>query len=218
MGAAGHHNKSVSAHYQRHYSLGLIPTEQNDWIRIVSPRLHKPCPFLKKNLYTIYPVRPLACILFPEYLVSEGRFEAEAEKAPFRDFLCLKRPIPLSPERAAIMQRLKTMWEPEVLISSYYLFNASPCYIDFSNLTKELAQAAGTLRDAEVLESSEPRATISNQVMENFLQKHIAGCHKFDGVSAEINRLNNLFLSFNNPASKWTRLKAWPLIFAVDHC
>lgn len=191
MGAALHHNESVSAHYRRHYTLGLIPTEQDDWIRIVSPRLTKPCPFLQNDLCQIYPVRPLACILFPEYLVGEGRFEKEAGKEPFRDFLCLHSPFRLSPERTAIMRRLKTMWEREALISSYYLFKASPCYIDFSNLTKELAQAAGTLRAAEAQKSPEPPAAIPNRVMENFLQEHLAGCPTFAGVSDKISSLNN---------------------------
>jgi hypothetical protein len=45
MGAAMHHDESVIAMYQRHYTLGLFPNEPNDWIRQVSLRLKKPCPF-----------------------------------------------------------------------------------------------------------------------------------------------------------------------------
>ena len=191
MGAAMHHDESVVAMYQRHYTLGLFPNEQNDWIKQVSLRLKKPCPFLKNDQCTSYQVRPLACVLFPEYLVSEGRFQAEAGKELFRAALCLQSPILLSPQRAEVLKRLKKMWERETLISSFYLFNHSHCHIDFSNLTKELLQAAGTLRDAAPTETSATRAAIPNRVLEHFLQEHSAGCQTFEGLSAKLNRLDN---------------------------
>ena len=191
VGAAMHQDVPVSAHYQRNYSLGLFADEWNDWIRRVSLRLKKPCPFLENDLCSIYPVRPLACILFPEYLVHEGRFEVEARQEHFRDFLCLQSPIPLSPKRAEIMAKLKKMWEGERRISSFYLYKHSHCSIDFSNLTNELLQAERTLREAESEERPEPRGTIPNHVMERFFQERIAGCPPFDGVGAKINRLDN---------------------------
>jgi Fe-S-cluster containining protein len=191
VGAAIHQDGSVSANYQRNYSLGLFADERNDWIRRVALRLKKPCPFLENDRCRIYPVRPLACVLFPEYLVCEGRFEVEARKEHFRDFLCMQSTILLSPKRAEVVARLKKMWERETLISSFYLFNHSHCYIDFSNLTQELLQADKTLREAESKERPDPRGTIPNQVMEHFFQERIAECQPFDGVSAKINRLNN---------------------------
>jgi Fe-S-cluster containining protein len=191
VGAAGYQDGSVSANYQRHYALGLLAHERYDWIRKVSLRLKKPCPFLENDRCRIYPVRPLPCVLFPEYLVGEGRFEAEAGKEHFRDFLCLHSPILLSPQRAAVVGRLKKMWQRETLISNFYLFNHSHCYIDFSNLTQELVQADKTLRDTESQERPEPRDTIPNQVMEHFFQERLAQCQPFDGVSAKISRLNS---------------------------
>ena len=191
VGAAGYQDGSVSANYQRHYALGLVAHELYDWIRKVSLRLKKPCPFLENDRCRIYPVRPLPCVLFPEYLVGEGRFEAEAGKEHFRDFLCLHSPILLSPQRAAVVGRLKKMWQRETLISNFYLFNHSHCYIDFSNLTQELVQADKTLRDTESQERPEPRDTIPNQVMEHFFQERLAQCQPFDGVSAKISRLNS---------------------------
>ena len=110
---------------------------------------------------------------------------------PLMDFLCLQSTIMLSPKRAEVVGRLKKMWERETLISSFYLFNHSYCYIDFSNLTKELLQADRTFRDAESIETPEPQGTIPNQVMEHFLQERSAGCPTFDGVSDRINRLDN---------------------------
>ena len=189
--AAMHQDGSVSANYQRNYSLGLFADERNDWIRKVSLRLKKPCPFLENDLCSIYPVRPLACVLFPEYLVCEGKFQVEARKKHFRDFLCMQSPILLSPKRAEILARLKKMWQRETLISSFYLFNHSQCYIDYSNLTKELLLADKTLNDTESKGRPEPRATIPNQVMEHFFQTRMAQCQPFDGVRTKISRLNN---------------------------
>ena len=191
VGAAMHQEGSVSANYQRNYSLGLFANEWNAWIRKVSLRLKKPCPFLENDLCSIYPVRPLPCVLFPEYLVYEGRFEVEARKEHFRDFLCMQSTILLSPKRAEVVARLEKLWERETLISSFYLFNHSHCYIDFSNLTQELLQADKTLREAESKERPDPRGTILNQVMEHFFQERIAECQPFDGISAKISRLDN---------------------------
>ena len=100
--------------------MGLLSNEREDWIRTVTLRLKKPCPFLENDRCSIYPVRPLPCILFPEYLVNEGTFEANARQDHFKDYLCFQRPIPLSPERATVMTQLKAMWRRESLISSFF--------------------------------------------------------------------------------------------------
>jgi Fe-S-cluster containining protein len=191
LGAALHRGESVSQHYHGHYSLGLLSTERDDWIRMVSLRLKKPCPFLENDLCSIYPVRPLPCILFPEYLVQAGTLAENAGKDHFRDYLCLQRPLLLSPKRARVIAKLRMMWERERLISSFYLFNHAPCHLDFSNLTKELLQAASSLKGAESEERAEPRRSIPNQVLEHFFLERIARCHPFAGVSEKINHLNN---------------------------
>ena len=190
MGAALHRDEPVSAMYRRHYTLGLLPQEPHDWIRTVCLRLIKPCPFLEDDRCSIYPVRPLACILFPEYLVSEGRFEAEAGKDHFQDFLCLHSTIHLSPGRAELMGRLKWMWEREMLLSSFFLFTHSRSYVDFSNCTEELLRAMWALRDADSTETHDLRDTIPNRVMEQFLQERMAGCPTLGGVAAKIDSLD----------------------------
>jgi Fe-S-cluster containining protein len=91
VGAAMHRDQSVSAIFPGNYSLGLLSNEREDWIRTVSLRLKKPCPFLENDRCSIYPVRPLPCILFPEYLANEGTFEANAKKDHFKDYLCFQR-------------------------------------------------------------------------------------------------------------------------------
>jgi Fe-S-cluster containining protein len=191
VGAAMHRGVSVSANYHGRYSLGLLSDERDDWIRMVSLRLQKPCPFLADDRCSIYPVRPLPCVIFPEYLVQAGTLAENAGKDHFRDYLCFQRPILLSPERAKVIAKLRRMWERERLISSFYLFQHAPCYLDFSNLKAELFQAARSLEEAGAAERPEPRELIPNQVLEHFFLEQIAGCHPFTGVSEKIYHLNN---------------------------
>jgi Fe-S-cluster containining protein len=185
LGAAGQLGEPVATVYRRYYSLGVFPNERNDWIRVVALRLQKPCTFLKNDLCGIYSVRPLPCILFPEYLAAEGKFEAEARKEHFRDYLCFQAPLLLSPERAGIMVRLKQMWTRETLISSFYLFGHGPCYLDFSNLAPELQQRAQELRGPEAAESLAPNV-IPQSVLEGFFLEHLARLQPFAGVEEKI--------------------------------
>jgi Fe-S-cluster containining protein len=164
---------------------------EDDWIRLVSLKLKKPCPFLENDRCSIYPVRPLPCIVFPEYLVNEGVYEENANQAHFKDYLCLHRPFILSPERAKVVAKLRTMWERERLISSFYLFNQGSCYIDFSNLPKELLEAAGNLKEVEPAEGSEPVRIIPNQVIEQFFLERMADCQPLAGLREKIDHLNN---------------------------
>lgn len=189
LGAALHRDCSVSAQYQRNYSLGLLSDQRDDWLRIVSLRVKKPCPFLENDFCSIYPVRPLPCVLFPEYLVNEGTFEANAGETHFKDYLCFRRPLLLSPERARVVAKLKSIWERENLISSFYLFKHGSCYVDFSNLIEELLLEVKSPRDSEREESQE--RIIPNRVLERFFLEHIARCQPFSLISEKILHLNN---------------------------
>ncbi len=142
LGASHYLKEPVGEIFRRHYILGLFCNDREDWLRTVTVRLHKPCPFLDNDLCGLYPVRPLPCMLFPEYLVSRGTFAAHAAKDQFREYLCLRRPLHLSPARAQAVAKLRSLFERELLISSYYLFNDGLCHIDFSNMVKEDSWAA----------------------------------------------------------------------------
>lgn len=190
LGAAGHRGQSVAALYRDHYVWGLLANEREDWIRIVTLRLQKPCPFLEDDRCSIYPVRPLPCILFPEYLVQEGAFEAQARKAHFQDYLCFRGPISLSPERARVMVQLKRMWRRESLISSFYLFRHGVCHIDFSNLIQELANEAGDPGETESAGKGEARRFIPNRVMEHFFRRQMVACPPFAGAGERLRHLD----------------------------
>lgn len=190
LGAALHRDESVSAIYQRHYSLGLFAHDRDDWIRMVALKLKKPCPYLEYDLCGIYPVRPLPCVLFPEYLVYQGKFEESAGKKHFRDYLCLRGPLLLSPARAGVLGKLAKMWERESLISSFSLFNHGPCHLDFGNLTGELVHAAASLPAEESEEIAEPGRFIPHQVLEGFFLERLAGLPPFAGISEKIQHLH----------------------------
>jgi len=191
LGAAMQRDESVSDIFQRNFFFGLVSNEREDWMRMVFLRLKKPCPFLENDLCNIYSVRPLPCILFPEYLVHRGTFEANARKELFRDYLCLHRPLYLSPDRSKVVAKLRRMLEREVFISSFYLFNHGPCYIDFSNLIKELIPEASSPSEAKSAEGTEPLPPNPNQALEHFFQKRIANCQPFAGVMEKIYDLND---------------------------
>jgi Fe-S-cluster containining protein len=183
LGAAMHRNEAVSASYRRHYALGLLTNGRDDWLRLVSVRLQKPCPYLQGEHCSIYPVRPLPCVLFPENLVVEGTFAAQAREDHFRDYHCLRQPLRLSAARVQVMAKLRRMWERENLVSSFFLFQHGSCYIDFSNLTREL------LDEAPEVEPGAARI-IPNQVLERFFAAHLAGYQPFLGITAKIGQLD----------------------------
>ncbi|MEW6657483.1 MAG: YkgJ family cysteine cluster protein [Thermodesulfobacteriota bacterium] len=191
LGAASLLGEPLLALYRQYYSPAIFSDEREDWLRTAGLKLKKPCPFLANDLCGIYPVRPLPCILFPEYLAAEGKFEVQARKGHFRDYLCFQGPLLLSPERAGVMARLKRMWARETLITSFYLFGHGPCYLDFSNLTRELRQQHGGRENGDSEDSPKPGSVIPHPVLERFFLEHLARLPPFSGVEEKIDHLQD---------------------------
>ena len=204
VAAARHREESVSAAFRRHYVLGLFYNDTDYCLRTVSLKTRKPCPFLAEDLCSLYPVRPLPCILFPEILVSRGLFEEQAVKEQFRDYLCMRRPLTITPERARVLSTLRKMLERESLVTSFYLFGQGLCHIDFTDLIPELPSAtqggAGAPAcpsqprpaappDRQDLSEANP-APSSLQVLEDFFQAHLAGLPPFAAVPEKIAALD----------------------------
>jgi Fe-S-cluster containining protein len=185
VGAARYRGESVAETFKNNYSLGLISNDRGEWLRLVTLRLQKPCPFLENDRCSIYPVRPLPCILFPEYLVPAGSFETTARKEMFKDYLCLQHALPLSPERVEVIAQLRSMLARESLTSSFYLFGRGACHVDFSKLLQELSQAAASQK-GEPLVGQQPPRIIPNHVLEQFFLEHIATSPPFAGVRKKI--------------------------------
>jgi len=217
LGAARHRGESVSALYRRHYVLGLFYNDTDYCLRTVSLKLQKPCPFLADDLCALYPVRPLPCILFPEVLVSRGLLEEQAVKEQFRDYLCLRRALQLSPERSRIVATLQQMWERESILSCFYLFGHGHCHLDFTNLIAELPQGGHSPETPSPSPQNQGRAgapagkfppgatgsrdfsqghsegnpeSLTHRVLEDFFQEQIAGLPPFAGVTEKIAALD----------------------------
>jgi Fe-S-cluster containining protein len=129
-GAAHFLGERAADLYHRAFTLGLVAEAGQDWLRTPVLRLKKPCPFFGGELCAIYPARPLACILFPEYLVVAGTLAAHAAREHFRDYRCLHRPLTLTPARREAMAALMRLWRRELLITSFRLFGRAPCYVE----------------------------------------------------------------------------------------
>jgi Fe-S-cluster containining protein len=191
LGAAGYRHESVAPLYRRHYTLGLFADEGHDWLRRVALKLTKPCPFLEHDLCTIYPVRPLPCILFPEYLAMGGTQSDQAGLEHFRDYLCLQQPLQLSPARTLVVAQLQRLWARESLFTSFYLFQHRSCHVDFSHLRQELLAATTGFSDAATPKKAAAPRFIPHQVLEAFFFQHLAGYQPFAGVTDKISRLDN---------------------------
>jgi Fe-S-cluster containining protein len=189
-GAARYLEEPVSAIFRRHYILGLFSDDREGWLRTVAVCLQKPCPFLKDDLCSIYPVRPLPCMLFPEDLVSRGTCAAHAAQEQFRDYLCLRRPLQLSSERARVVLKLKSMFEREMVLSAYYLFHHGPCHIDFSTLTREAATWNAGAAAAPSEESPKSRSALTNQDLEDYFRERLAGLPPFAEAADRISHLD----------------------------
>lgn len=190
LGVASHLNTTVSEIFHRCYVLGLFSDDREDWITTVAVRLQKPCPFLEQDLCRIYPVRPLPCMLFPEYLVSRGTFASYAAKTQFRDYLCVHRPLRLSPQRTRAVAGLRDLWEREMLVSSYYLFDHGPCYIDFGNLAAALVAGDSGTIDLEAKQPELPKR-LTHQDLERFFREALAAFPPFAGAAERIGHLDD---------------------------
>jgi hypothetical protein len=102
--------------------IGFDPIHENEpWIGRVLLELRKPCHFLEEKECSIYPGRPIACALFPEYCFTVERPEAILQKDIFRNFPCIQKPCSISPQRRATLQQLSEMSAKEVFLSDFYL-------------------------------------------------------------------------------------------------
>jgi hypothetical protein len=82
------------------------------------------------------------------------------------------------------------MYERELLLSSYYLFNDGLCHIDFSNVIEELSPAGENASSAKADEVAEPQRFLTNQDLEEFFRERLAGSPPFAGVEEKISHLD----------------------------
>jgi len=115
--------------------VGFDPIREGEpWLGRLSIELKKPCLFLDGNKCSVYPGRPIACALFPEYNFLVGDQESLLKKDIFRNFPCIQNPCLIPPRRKEILQSLMDMSIKEVFLSDFYLFGISPFVLDIKSI------------------------------------------------------------------------------------
>ncbi len=124
--------------FSKDVKIGFDPIRENEpWIGQVCLELKKPCHFLSGKDCSIYPGRPIACALFPEYGFIVEPPESYLQKTLFQNFPCVQKSCSVSPGRRAALQKLWDMSAKEVFLSNFFLFDVSPFVIDLKNIAGE---------------------------------------------------------------------------------
>jgi Fe-S-cluster containining protein len=190
LGAAIFRDEPILAVYHKYYSLGVMPREGLEWIKSVSLKLKKPCPFLDNNRCGIYTVRPLSCILFPENYEIDGTLKTLAAQSAYKDYLCLQTPFGVSRERARTIRVLQGMLQQELLISDSYLFDISPFWIDFENLLQELVHHSHESPRASGADGTDESDLVQFASFESVFNKTFAQCRPLTQLDSRLLKLD----------------------------
>jgi len=191
IGAAAHRNKSVSAALLEGFVLGLLPVTGQDRIVRVALKIRKPCPYLRNEICTIYEVRPLACILFPERSFVSGTAKEMSNQEHFRDYPCLRHDCEVSQERAQVIRQLTGMLQQEILVSDCHLFGCSPFFLDLRDLMPCLAER-------EVMPGERSGASIHSEELftiqhfDDLFRKLFNGYAPFEAFEKKVAELENV--------------------------
>jgi len=140
LAVASANNQPVVDVFQRNYALGLTPVSSHPSIFRVTLKIQKPCPWLRNEFCSIYPIRPLACILFPESHVLDGTWRLLAQQWDLSDYACFPSEFAISKERAGAVKALRGMLQKELLVSDSHLFGSSPFLVDLTPLATDLCR------------------------------------------------------------------------------
>ncbi len=121
----------VSELFKKNCKVGFDPFKEGEpWLGRISIELEKPCSFLVGKECSVYPGRPLACALFPEYPLMAGSQKDLLEREIFRSFPCIQNPCTIPERRREILRQLMVMSLQETFLSDFYLFGISPFVLD----------------------------------------------------------------------------------------
>jgi len=124
--------------FNQDIKIGFDPIHENEaWIGRVSLELIKPCHFLDGKECSVYPGRPIACALFPEYSFMVGSREDLLRRDIFRNFPCIQNPCSIPSRRRETLRKLMEMSIKETFLSDFYLFGISPFVLDLKSTARE---------------------------------------------------------------------------------
>lgn len=149
-------NISVSALFFNHCYLGLQTYELNPRYHRLVIKLKKPCHFFEKSRCAVHGLKPLNCVLFPEYHQIIGQWPKLAASRVFRSFPCIKNEITVSDERSRALKELRKISLRQEACSYDFLLGLPSFIVDSKPLTRQLKQTyhkdrAVTLKDYERL-------------------------------------------------------------------
>jgi hypothetical protein len=177
--------------------IGFDPIhEKEPWIGRVLLELRKPCHFLYGKECSIYPGRPIACALFPEYRFIVERPETILQKDIFRNFPCIQKPCSISPQRKATLQQLSEMSAKDVFLSDFYLFGTSPFVIDLKSIAGEGLEGIPVSKNG--------KATLSHHRMEELISQKLREGGYLDHWEVRVKKLNQV-----NGLDDLARMKSW---------
>lgn len=123
--------------FRRDVKIGFDPDHENEpWIGQISLELKKPCPFLDGKKCSVYPGRPVACVLFPESYFIVERPERILQENIFQNFPCIQEPcrFPLG-ERQPFNSFLKFL--PKRFVSPISICSGSHLSSSISRISPE---------------------------------------------------------------------------------
>jgi Fe-S-cluster containining protein len=138
LAAVSANNQPVAETFRQNYCLGLTTVGSHESIFRVTLKVQKPCPWLQDELCSIYPTRPLACMLFPESHILAATSQLLAQQWDFSDYACFRTELAISRERAGVIRALRGLLQKELLVSESYLFGSSPFLVDLPTLVTDL--------------------------------------------------------------------------------
>jgi len=183
--------------FKREIKIGFDPIDENHpWVGRVSLELKKPCRFLHGKECSVYPGRPMACALFPEYWFMAEPPEVILQKGMFRNFPCIQKPCSISQARKTALQQLCEMSVREVFLSDFYLFGISPFVIDLKN-----AAGQGLERIAV---SEDGKAVLPLHRLEELVSQRLSQGGHLDDWGDKIEKLDQA-----DGLENLTRMKCW---------
>lgn len=137
MTMAGRWGRSVTGLVSDHLTLALAETQLGYPYRAVMLSMKKPCPFLgEDSLCSIQHKKPLACRLFPEAFIVEGRVGELRRHPEFRWFPCFLRPMNLGPGGKTTTRIFRDLWSRERKVSNQFFFGEPLVVVDVRKTPK----------------------------------------------------------------------------------
>jgi Fe-S-cluster containining protein len=196
IGAASCRGKSLPEIFRENYFIGLLPVRGQEWVVRITAKIGKPCPYLIDDRCSIYAVRPLACMLFPESLVLKEDLEQISKRPIYNQYPCIQRGLKVSPDRTLILKKLNNLLQRELLLSDGCLFKCSPFLLDLENQQNDIPKELPSRFEAATVGDNTDEAFWMG-ILDGYLQDMISRLGMLSEMDAKIVELENLDMQRN---------------------